>query len=686
MAIPTYVPLIISLFALVVPILNLLRILFETADGYRKCSEAVIGPWSKLRWRRWSWSEFRFEVHFVTPKLELQDISEMRLKEVPYQERFLTLRDRVPKKEEGEVEDTNPRPAGSKSFQPWYRRISIRHWKFFNSAKQRHALLQSGNVLDACLTHDFDNGIISMERRSTLSAMRGDEEQVNSPSVKHRFVSDQRVSWLSFLRHLYRVQNGNVSSLSSQAPSDCGPDPWASLLEKPECANRDLSKHRHPTGVAVSFVEWTWDSLPSKSTRPMATTTLGTLVVMATRLGMQWRIDLEEDSYQASGNGYSLSCTQVPEMGLVATFTAEERDHRRAPHALAFNHPTDKFMCGIIPGATLLVDEDFYCTDDAGETDVLNVVLNAIDRSGWLRQHWNLQPDDGSHKDQTRWTDMLSNEITALLCEFLPHEGANDHVFSGWKESADGMSMCLLNSPQFFRAFQAYMDDNYRECPQEISIQMSKLAQLTAGGDDEKLTQYAQHVFERTTLYLVSRGLDQTHYRQKFYLHMIAAHCNLNLAAWKATLSYLRDPTFLERRIDHPWELHDQQDISKENKAEKGESDTQTRTVHLGRYERKTFKWEGNTPPLEIEVEVFARKYIEEVEKRPGARAEYLERVGSDDIWANQVIFSDAWPVMMLRGFAWFAAKNKRGKLTPARRGGAIPSSFWDNQRPVWII
>lgn len=80
MAIPTYVPLIISLVALVVTILNLLRILFETADGYRKCSEAVIGPWSQLRWRRWSWSEFRLGVHFVTPKLELQDISEIRLR------------------------------------------------------------------------------------------------------------------------------------------------------------------------------------------------------------------------------------------------------------------------------------------------------------------------------------------------------------------------------------------------------------------------------------------------------------------------------------------------------------------------------------------------------------------------------------------------------------------------------
>jgi hypothetical protein len=385
MAIPTYVPLIISLIALVVPVLNLLRVLFETADGYRKCSEAVIGPWSKLRWQRWSWSEFRFEVHFVTPKLELQDISETRLKEASYQTYFLTLRDRVPKRLAAEVDDKIPRLAGYNKARPWYSRSTTRHWRFFNSAKRAHALVQSSRVLDGSLTHGFDNRIINMERRSTLSVMRGDEEQFTSPPVKHRFVSDQRVSWLSFLRHLYRIQNRTAPAnpaLSSLPPSDLGPDPWAHLLSKPECAELDLMKHRHLTGVSVSFVEWTWDSLPAKATRPMATATLGTLTVMATRMGMQWRIDLEKDTYQASGNGYSLSCTQVPEMGLVATFTAEEKKNRTFPHALAFNNPTDKLMCGIIPGAGLLVDRGINCTDDSGHTDVLKVVLNAIDPSG----------------------------------------------------------------------------------------------------------------------------------------------------------------------------------------------------------------------------------------------------------------------------------------------------------------
>jgi hypothetical protein len=683
MAIPTYVPLIVSLIALVVPVLNLLRILFETADGYRKCSEAVIGPWSKLRWRRWSWSEFRFEVHFVTPKLELQDISKARLEEASYRECFLALPDRVPKKQEGEADDTDSRPAGNKSPQPWYRRISTRHWRFFDSAKRAHALAQSGYVLDTSLTTNFANRIINMERHSTLSTPCGDEEQGNKSSVKHRFVSDQRVSWLSFLRHLHRVQNRMVSNSqppsglglgpsqagslpTPQRPSDLGPDPWASLLEEPECANLDLLKSRHPTGVSVSFVEWTWDSLPSKATRPMATTTLGTLVIMATRLGMQWRIDLEKDSYQASGNGYSLSCNQVPEMGLVATFTAEERDHRSFPHALAFNTPTDKFMCGIIPGATLLVDQDFHCTDDLGKTEVLNVVLNAIDRSGWLRQHLDLQPE-GSDKDQTRWTDMLSTEITALLCEFLPQEGAKDHIFSGWKEGINGLAVCPLNSPQFLNDFRAYLSpclqsrSDGEHSAHHVFDQISKLATLIADDDAEQLLHYTQHVFERTTLWFVSHIFGNKIYRQKLYLHLVAAHCTLSHTAWKATLSCLRTPRVPEEMIGR-------------------DDDDETRTWYV-EVDGKRCYWRGKTPTVEVETEVLAREYLQEVKK--GGLEAYFQAVGMGHI---HQVFVNPWLVMMLRGIAWFTSQNTEGTLAPARSGGAIPSSLWDNQRPVWII
>jgi hypothetical protein len=231
----------------------------------------------------------------------------------------------------------------------------------------------------------------------------------------------------------------------------------------------------------------------------MATTTLGTLVVMANRLGMRWRIDLEKDTYQASGNGYSLSCTQVPEMGLLATFTAEEKEHRGSSCTLAFNIPTDKFMCGIIPGASHLVDEDFHCTDDSGHTDVLNVVLNAIDPSNWLHQRLNLQLEEESDKDHTRWKHMFSNEITALLCELLPCEGASDHIFPGWKEGTGGFAMCPFNSPHMIRAFLS--DPQIDRCAGAVATDVADQLDNFHRLAKEPRMLYAQHVFEHTTLW-----------------------------------------------------------------------------------------------------------------------------------------------------------------------------------------
>ena len=151
----------------------------------------------------------------------------------------------------------------------------------------------------------------------------------------------------------------------------------------------------------------------------MASTSLGTVVVMATRLGMQWRIDLEKDSYQAVGNGYTLSCTQVPEMGLVASFTADDAEERNFDRALAFNRWSDMLVCGIIPGAKRLVDVDFYCTDDSGTTSILRGVSHVVDDLAQLqsRLHSDLTPGG----DRDRGLDMLADEIMALLCD-LPQK------------------------------------------------------------------------------------------------------------------------------------------------------------------------------------------------------------------------------------------------------------------------
>jgi hypothetical protein len=403
MAISTYVPLIISIFALVLPFLNTLRIFFETAEGYKKCSEAVIGPWPKLRWRRWSWSEFRFETHFVTPKMVLHAISEEKMEQDSYKAYYMMLRDRCPSRlEEGD----------------W--NLSLHHLRF-SSTKRAFALLQSGAILDASLTPDFDT---RSTRRANPEVGAASEVEKQSEKLlrneKLQFTSEQRVSWLAFLRHLFKIENLASTSQKPQPPS---PDETTSEYSgamagfsiAPDLKQQDLAVSNPDTGISVSFIEWTWDSLPAKATRPMATTSLGTLVVMATRLGMKWRIDLEKDSYQAVGNGYSLSCTQVPEMGLVASFTADQAEERDYDPPLAFDRSADMLMCGIIPGARLLVDLDFYCTDDSGITDILKGVSDVVDSLARLQRK--LQPGPVFSGDDVHGLKMLADETMSLLCE-----------------------------------------------------------------------------------------------------------------------------------------------------------------------------------------------------------------------------------------------------------------------------
>lgn len=70
------VALIVALFALLIAVGQLLQQIFGTADGYRRCQESVIGPWSKKVRLKWRWSQFRFETMFTTPIFTLAPVTE----------------------------------------------------------------------------------------------------------------------------------------------------------------------------------------------------------------------------------------------------------------------------------------------------------------------------------------------------------------------------------------------------------------------------------------------------------------------------------------------------------------------------------------------------------------------------------------------------------------------------------
>ncbi|PNY26095.1 Uncharacterized protein TCAP_03979, partial [Tolypocladium capitatum] len=61
------VALIVSVIALSATFMQVLQQYYASASGYSQCNEKVMGKWAKSKSRRFSWEEFRFEVHFDVP-------------------------------------------------------------------------------------------------------------------------------------------------------------------------------------------------------------------------------------------------------------------------------------------------------------------------------------------------------------------------------------------------------------------------------------------------------------------------------------------------------------------------------------------------------------------------------------------------------------------------------------------
>lgn len=160
---------------------------------------------------------------------------------------------------------------------------------------------------------------ISSRAQAKAVAITGSDDSRRRTYSRPRFSRDEDdegedvVSWSSLLAALHDYQQLQLPSKSSGNEASVATDPRGLPTPESQC-----------TVVCIRPKSRSWDLMPPDVVRPMASTTLGTLISMAHRMGMVW-MDLapRDGKLRAEGPYQSLSATLMRGMGIVVEYNEE---------------------------------------------------------------------------------------------------------------------------------------------------------------------------------------------------------------------------------------------------------------------------------------------------------------------------------------------------------------------------
>lgn len=197
------------------------------------------------------------------------------------------------------------------------------------------------------------------------------------------------------------------------------------------------------TRIGVVYQERTWDLLPPDTIRPMASSRLGTIIVLALRLGMQWEnIDVSNGAMRAEGNGHTLLSTMIRGLGIAFqySFNSEIDCDRNSSSLFRKNgfkskvliprRSTDKMSCGIIASIGFDIPDIPLCGKDIAEgATLLSAALSHLNvqRSTIFRI---TKHDELENMRQTAAfvspVGFPIHDMIALLTPFLPLRGSSN--------------------------------------------------------------------------------------------------------------------------------------------------------------------------------------------------------------------------------------------------------------------
>lgn len=126
----------------------------------------------------------------------------------------------------------------------------------------------------------------------------------------------RRVSWIAFLDQLHEIQNLLLAANINEGPT------WSNLQGARAIGTENYSTICCP---AITLHAESWDFMPPDLVRPVASSTVGDIIALGHRLGMEWKeLRPAEGIMRAEGNGQSIVSMGIGGLGTVLQYIPDE--------------------------------------------------------------------------------------------------------------------------------------------------------------------------------------------------------------------------------------------------------------------------------------------------------------------------------------------------------------------------
>jgi len=266
---------------------------------------------------------------------------------------------------------------------PWSKRTRrVWHWSQFRFETKfttpdivligRQSLINHPGVHDSKTLNYKGTQVVDLCGSNQPTELREAVTQ-NRDDSGHQILGDM-VTWILFLRQFNQLQKRWYQA-------------YQPYLLSPKDRNRVVGLG---TTIGVICQERTWDLLPPDTTRPMASSRLGTIIILALRLGMRSEnFDAIGGVMQAEGNGHALFSTTIRGLGIVFQYNFNSGiDSDRGPPSLFSTsgfestvliprRAIDKMSCEIIPSTGFDIP-DIPLQGKKGCSQELGITLSRI--------------------------------------------------------------------------------------------------------------------------------------------------------------------------------------------------------------------------------------------------------------------------------------------------------------------